>query len=785
MSIVARLSALLTADTAGFESGFARANRTTKAWQAQTTSSIAYAERSFSGFDKHVRSSIGSVIDLKSQLGGIATAFAGALSINKVAQYADQWSDLESRVRNVDGAMSNSGETMERLDKMARRTYTSFSQTAETYLLNAKTMKELGIESQTTLDWVESVNNALVVSGAKGQRAESVMNALSKAMALGKLSGDNLNTVITTGGRVAEALADSMGVSVIKLREMGAKGQITRAHLVGLTSQLGKLREEADAMPATIGDAMVLLDNAFLKFIGQSEQARKGATSVSMAIIAIADNFEVLALTVGAVAAAFAGKLVSQMALYVFTTTAATVRTIAFNYTLATLAFSTRAAAIGMTTLLGATTAMGAAIAALGGPIGVAIIGTIGLIAAETRAAGIAQAEMNKRLEEHRTAAQDYIYANEERRKEIRKSTRDNIENLKSEMEAQRLLFEEYERRSGFGKFMQNLRLPGTEGNGKNAILNRGFALKKGIEEMEGLLARLDEADKGVVNILNGGGDSGKTKKDKYAEIIRGLQEESAALDLQVKMYGQKETAINRAQKALRIEQQLSAAGVVLTQKQRAEIDKYLDSIERQTELQKKQEEQQKRLERQERDREQALNQLGSTFESAFEKAILEGEKLSDVLDGLLNDVLRIMTRIVVTEPLTTAIGDVFKGSGGGGSSIFSGLFDWLRPNASLAVGTANVPRDMVAQIHKGEMVVPAYDAEQIRKGGLNGGGGNVNINIVNNAGVDIRASQQDSANGTDILVTVERAMAESVNRNGSPMNQALKTFNGRSYVRR
>ena len=44
------------------------------------------------------------------------------------------------------------------------------------------------------------------------------MNALSKAMASGKLSGDNLNTVIETGGRVAEALANGLGVTVTELR---------------------------------------------------------------------------------------------------------------------------------------------------------------------------------------------------------------------------------------------------------------------------------------------------------------------------------------------------------------------------------------------------------------------------------------------------------------------------------------------------------------------------------------------------------------------------------------
>lgn len=47
----------------------------------------------------------------------------------------------------------------------------------------------------------------MVVSGTRAKRAASVQNALSKAMALGVLGGDDVNTVIQSGGRMAELLA--------------------------------------------------------------------------------------------------------------------------------------------------------------------------------------------------------------------------------------------------------------------------------------------------------------------------------------------------------------------------------------------------------------------------------------------------------------------------------------------------------------------------------------------------------------------------------------------------
>ena len=83
--------------------------------------------------------------------------------------------------------------------------------------------------------------------------------------------------------------------------------------------------------------------------------------------------------------------------------------------------------------------------------------------------------------------------------------------------------------------------------------------------------------------------------------------------------------------------------------------------------------------------------ELGLTFTSAFEDAIVSGGDLSGVLKGLEQDIMRIVTRKLVTEPI--------------GNFITGAIGSFL---PSFAVGTDYVPRDMVAQIHKGERIVPA-----------------------------------------------------------------------------
>jgi len=66
-----------------------------------------------------------------------------------------------------------------------------------------------------------------------------------------------------------------------------------------------------------------------------------------------------------------------------------------------------------------------------------------------------------------------------------------------------------------------------------------------------------------------------------------------------------------------------------------------------------------------------AARDLGFTFASSFEDAVVEGRNLSDVLQGLEQDILRILTRKLVTEPLAGAV----TGLIGSGLGVLSGEF--------------------------------------------------------------------------------------------------------------
>lgn len=220
---------------------------------------------------------------------GLAAAAAAAFSVGALGGLADEWSDLNSRLTNATGSMENGAAAMNRLQEVARRSYSSISQTTEAFLSQSTTLNALGVSTDKQLDLTEALNNALVISATRGDKARSVMDAWGKAMALGELRGQNLNAVISGSDRLAQALADSMGVSVTELRNLGAQGKITREVMLGITDQLEALRTEAAEMPATLSDGFGILRDAVFQLVGRVDQATGASAGFATQLIAIGD----------------------------------------------------------------------------------------------------------------------------------------------------------------------------------------------------------------------------------------------------------------------------------------------------------------------------------------------------------------------------------------------------------------------------------------------------------------------------------------------------------------
>lgn len=182
--------------------------------------------------------------------------------------------------------------------------------------------------------------------------------------------------------------------------------------------------------------------------------------------------------------------------------------------------------------------------------------------------------------------------------------------------------------------------------------------------------------------------------------------------------------------------------------------------------------------------------ELGLTMKSSFEDAIISGKKLSDVLEGILEDIAKILLRKNITEPAAEAIGSIDWGSifGGGSSSgtIWNAKGN-VYPTGDISQysnSIVNKPTFFTGSpraFAKGGNVMGEAGAEGIfplkRMGNgelgvqATGSGSNVTVNIIGAPSQPKVTESQDASGNKSIDVIFEHIkseMARDIRKNGT-----------------
>lgn len=263
--------------------------------------------------------------------------------------------------------------------------------------------------------------------------------------------------------------------------------------------------------------------------------------------------------------------------------------------------------------------------------------------------------------------------------------------------------------------------------------------LRAQLEAVKAVAGETAEAlDEVTAPATSGNGMFG-TMQDRASDLARineQLTKESVIVGTQATLYGEKESVIQSAVRAKEIEFELASKNIVLTQQERDMLQEKLSMLqENKTRLEELTEATKKQKEETEAAKDTA-RELGMTFTSAFEDAVIEGKKFQDVLKAIADDIFRLFLRKQVTEPASNALSSIFGGGGGIGSMFGSllggsqgsmarlfatGSSSFIGPLPAFDTGTARVPHDMVAQIHKNEAVLTPDEADEWRNGGSRG----------------------------------------------------------------
>lgn len=226
--------------------------------------------------------------------------FAGvSVGVGEIVRLSDAYTQLQNRLRVVTDSQQELTNVTNDLFQISQSTRASFESTTELYTRLAISSSELGVNQRQLLGFTESLNQAIILSGASAQEANAGLIQLTQGLASGVLRGDELRSVLEQLPVVADVIARQLGVTRGALRELGAQGRITANTIIdAFESAREEIAERFGRTIPTLAQSFVILRNSIIQTFGQIDQSVEATRSLSSVVILLADNMDIVARSV-------------------------------------------------------------------------------------------------------------------------------------------------------------------------------------------------------------------------------------------------------------------------------------------------------------------------------------------------------------------------------------------------------------------------------------------------------------------------------------------------------
>lgn len=196
------------------------------------------------------------------QLRGVLATIGIGLLVREVIRADDAYAQIEGRLRLVTDSAEELAQVEQELFDVAQRTRGAFTGTVDLYTRLARSTKSLNVSQGDLISLTETINQAMIVSGASSEAAANATFQLSQAFQGGTLRAEEYNSIIDQAPRLIEALAAGTGIAMEDFREAVNSGRITAELMFNaLRSQADVVAGEFGQMERTVGQAMTQLTN--------------------------------------------------------------------------------------------------------------------------------------------------------------------------------------------------------------------------------------------------------------------------------------------------------------------------------------------------------------------------------------------------------------------------------------------------------------------------------------------------------------------------------------------
>lgn len=214
---------------------------------------------------------------LKAGLAGLGAGLSAGLFAKAFINAADTFARVDTQLKNATTTTLEFAEAQRRLFDIAQSTRQSYANLATTYAqISASAGASIGTQDQQ-LRFFETVSKAITLSGASAEAASAALMQFRQGLAAGALRGEELNSVMEQTPRLARAIAEGLGVSIGQLREMGKAGELTAEKIVAaMSNAAATIDKEFTNVVPTFDSAMTKLGNSIGRLFKRIEDGTGG-----------------------------------------------------------------------------------------------------------------------------------------------------------------------------------------------------------------------------------------------------------------------------------------------------------------------------------------------------------------------------------------------------------------------------------------------------------------------------------------------------------------------------
>lgn len=244
---------------------------------------------------------------------GMITFLVGTAAA--VANVSDEWVSMTNKLANANTENTRMVDLQGRVMDIAQRTRTELSATATLYARMERSLASYNVSGLQVARVTETINKAMIVSGATAAEAGAAIVQLSQGLQSGVLRGDEFRSVSEQAPRLLKAMADSLKVTTGELRAMAAQGKLTADVVTkAIYDSSTAIDEEFNKTTATFSQKLAMANNNMIQFAGTSASVTSGTSLMGAAILSASENLDTISLAASGLAAVLLGRVLGAYA---------------------------------------------------------------------------------------------------------------------------------------------------------------------------------------------------------------------------------------------------------------------------------------------------------------------------------------------------------------------------------------------------------------------------------------------------------------------------------------